>query len=161
VLVASRLPTGDAISGTVRSPAGALAYDPVPVRNLTEHQSRPSTTGFVERYLIAGQLRKPVRVDFGWLHSDSCHSSLCFVSNSERDCDVLPLLLYRTLRELVFDACDYLIELAVVECPYEDQAGMRSLGFGPLARQRCEVAAVMGYENALLGRRELKHLWVR
>lgn len=86
---------------------------------------------------------------------------LCACEHSERDCDVLPLLLYRTLCELVFDACDYLIELAVVECPYEDQARMLSLGFGPLARQWCEVAAVTGYEDALLGRRELEHLWVR
>jgi hypothetical protein len=37
----------------------------------------------------------------------------------------------------MFDPGDDRGELAVVECAYEDQAGLRSLGFDPLARDRC------------------------
>jgi hypothetical protein len=36
---------------------------------------------------------------------------------------------------LAFDAGEDLGELAVIERPDEDQAGVRSLGFGPLARE--------------------------
>jgi hypothetical protein len=78
-----------------------------------------------------------------------------FLDRSERDDDVSPLLLSWALSELAFDAGGYLGELAVVEGPYEHQAGVRSLGFGPLARERREVAAVTGYEYALLGGGEL------
>jgi hypothetical protein len=77
---------------------------------------------------------------------------------SKRDGDVSPLLLGRALSELPFDAGGYLGELAVVERPYEHQACMRSLGFGPLARKRREVTTVAGYENTLLGCCQLEHL---
>lgn len=80
---------------------------------------------------------------------------------SERDGDVSPLLLSRALGELAFDAGEDRGELAVVERPDEHQAGVRSLGFGPLARKRREVAAVAGYEDALLGARQLENLWIR
>lgn len=63
--------------------------------------------------------------------------------------------------ELTFDASGYLCELAVVERPNEYQTGMRSLGFGPLPRERCEVATVTGYEDALLGRGQLERLGIR
>jgi hypothetical protein len=46
------------------------------------------------------------------------------VRSLERDGDVLPLLLGWALGELAFDSGDYLGELAVVERPYEHQAGM-------------------------------------
>lgn len=62
------------------------------------------------------------------------------------------------MSELPFDASGYLGELAVVERPYEHQACVRSLGFGPLARKRREVTTVAGYENTLLGCCQLEHL---
>jgi hypothetical protein len=80
---------------------------------------------------------------------------------SEREGDVAPLLLGWTLSELTFDASGYLGELAVVERPYEHQAGVRSLAFSPLARKRREVATVTSYEDALLGRGQLEYLRIR
>lgn len=70
------------------------------------------------------------------------------------------MILCRTLCELAFDASDDLGELAVVERPYEDQTGMLSLSFGPLASQRAEVAAIAGYEDALFGSSQFERLGV-
>jgi hypothetical protein len=47
----------------------------------------------------------------------------------------MPLRLGWPTVELAFDAGEDLGELAVIERPDEDQAGVRSLGFGPLARE--------------------------
>lgn len=51
-------------------------------------------------------------------------------------------------------------ELTVVERPYEDQAGVRSLGFGPLARDRCEIATVACDQHTPFGCGELEHVRV-
>ncbi len=51
-------------------------------------------------------------------------------------------------------------ELAVVECPYEDQAGVRSLGFGPFTRDWCEVATVARDQHASFGCGKLEHVRV-
>lgn len=98
---------------------------------------------------------------FGPLRLDTVIAASALVQQSERNGDVLPLLLRRTLRELAFDTDDYLGELTVVERPYEDEAGVWPLGFGPLARKRREVAAVTSDEDALLGGSQFEHLWVR
>ena len=83
----------------------------------------------------------------------------CRVS-SERDGQVAPLILGWPKAELAFDTLDDLGELAVVERPDEDQAGVRSSRFGPLARYRCEVATVARNQHAPFGRGQLEHLRV-
>jgi len=60
----------------------------------------------------------------------------------------------------MFDPGDDRGELAVVECPYEDQAGVRSLGFGPFTRDGCEVATVARDQHASFGRGKLEHVRV-
>lgn len=60
----------------------------------------------------------------------------------------------------MFDPGDDRGELAVVECPYENQAGVRSLGFGPFTRDWCEVAAVARDQYASFGCGKLEHVRV-
>lgn len=79
---------------------------------------------------------------------------------SERNGDIAPLLLSRALPQLTFDAREDLGELAVVECPDEDDASVWASGFGPLARERREVPAVARDEHALFRCGQLEHLRV-
>lgn len=49
----------------------------------------------------------------------------------------------------------------MVKRPDEDQAGVRSLGFGPLTCEWCEVAAVARDQYASLGCDKIEHMQVR
>ncbi len=73
---------------------------------------------------------------------------------SERDRQVLPLFGVGTIAKELSDPVDDGGELAVVERPDQDAAGMVPVSFGPLSQQRGEVPRVSGHENAsLLGRK--------
>jgi hypothetical protein len=64
----------------------------------------------------------------------------------------------RTANELPFDSSDNLGEPAVIEGPYQNEAGVTSPGLSPFACQWGKVAAVASYEYALLRGRQPKDL---
>jgi len=62
----------------------------------------------------------------------------------------VPLLLERSASQVSFDTRDDLGELAVIESPDQDQAGVAQLRLRPFAREWSEVAAVACDEHTLL-----------
>ena len=79
------------------------------------------------------------------------------VAVSDRRHEIEPVLLLQPLVHESLDALEYPGELAVVERPDQDHAGVRSLRLGPFPRERREIAAIAGDQHALLGGGEFEH----
>ena len=78
------------------------------------------------------------------------------------DCqhEIAPFVLLRSLVQECPNAVEYPGELAVVERPDQDHAGVRSLRLGPFPCEWREVAAVARDQHALLGGCEFEDGWV-
>ena len=86
-----------------------------------------------------------------------CHDVVTEWSLSEGDDEAAPPLLLWPAFEVAPDSGDDRCELAVVECPDQDQARVVARGLSPFARKRREVTAVTRDQDAVFAGGDLQH----